>query len=70
VLEVLKTYARTQSIPIVAVTANAMPRSNALGGTTGLADYLTKPLDAERFLATVDRWLDKGRQSSPNWPVI
>ncbi len=62
VLEVLKTYARTKSIPIIAVTANAAPRSNSLGGAAGLADYLTKPLDAEKFLATVDRWLEKGRQ--------
>jgi CheY-like chemotaxis protein len=66
VAEVLKTYARTKSIPIIAVTANAAPRSNALGGTTGLADYLTKPLDAEKFLSTVDRWLDKSGVSSPN----
>ena len=61
VLEVLKTYARTQSIPIIAVTGNATPRSDALGGSSGLADYLTKPLDAEKFLATVDYWLDKGK---------
>ncbi len=66
VAEVLKTYARTKSIPIIAVTANAAPRSNALGGTTGLADYLTKPLDAEKFLSTVDRWLDKSGVSSPS----
>jgi PAS domain S-box-containing protein len=70
VLEVLKTYARTKSIPIIAVTANAVPRSNALGGTTGLADYLTKPLEAEKFLATVDRWLEKGRTKNDDWPVI
>ena len=66
VMEVLKTYARTKSIPIIAVTANASPRSVALGGSTGLAGYLTKPLDAEMFLATVDHWLDKGRGNSPH----
>ena len=65
VAEVLKTYARTRSIPIIAVTANAAPRSDALGGTTGLADYLTKPLDTEKFLATVDRWLDQ-RNAAPD----
>ena len=57
VLEVLKTYARTKSIPIIAVTGNATPRSVSLGGSTGLAGYLTKPLDAEMFLDTVDHWL-------------
>ena len=61
VMEVLKTYARTRSIPIIAVTANATPRNSAMGGTSGLVDYLTKPLNAEKFLAAVDRCLDKGR---------
>ena len=66
VLEVLKTYARTKSIPIIAVTANAVPRAAARGGTTGLADYLTKPLDVGKFLATVDYWLAKGQHDSPD----
>ena len=64
VLEVLKTYARTKSIPIIAVTANAVPRPAARGGTTGLADYLTKPLEVGKFLATVDYWLEKGQHDS------
>ena len=70
VMEVLKTYARTKAIPIIAVTGNAAPRSSALGGATGLADYLTKPLDAEKFLATVDRWLEKGRGESGASDVV
>ena len=64
VMEVLKTYARTKSIPIIAVTANATPRDISLGGSSGLADYLTKPLEVDRFLTTVDRWLEKGRNDS------
>ena len=59
VLEVLKTYERTKHIPVIAVTANATPRDIALGGNTGLVDYLTKPLDIKNFLATIDRWLVK-----------
>ena len=61
VLDVLKTYERTKSIPIIAVTANATPRDIAQGGTVGLADYLTKPLDVGKFLATVDFWLEKSQ---------
>jgi PAS domain S-box-containing protein len=68
VMEVLKTYARTKSIPIIAVTANATPRDISLGGATGLADYLTKPLQVDHFLATVDRWLEKGRAKNDDWP--
>ena len=61
VMEVLKTYARTKSIPIIAVTANATPRDISLGGSSGLAAYLTKPLEVDKFLTTVDRWLEKSR---------
>jgi PAS domain S-box-containing protein len=57
VLEVLKSYARTKSIPIIAVTANAIPRDIEKGGTAGLEEYLTKPLDVSKFLAAVDRCL-------------
>ena len=57
VLEVLKNYARTASIPIIAVTANAIPRDVEKGGTSGLAGYLTKPLDVGKFLAAVDQCL-------------
>ena len=60
VLEVLRNYARTASIPIIAVTANAIPRDIEKGGTVGLADYLTKPLDVGKFLAAVDRALAGG----------
>ena len=57
VLEVLKSYANTRSIPVVAVTANAMPRDIEKGLAQGLDDYLTKPLDVSKFLETVDRFL-------------
>ncbi len=61
VLEVLKTYSITKSIPIIAVTANAAPKDIQLGGDEGLVDYFTKPLEAKKFLSTVDHWLEKGR---------
>ena len=57
VLDVLKTYSRTKNIPIVAVTANAIPRDIEKGGTAGLDAYLTKPLDVRTFLDTVDKYL-------------
>ena len=63
VLEVLKNYERTKYIPVIAVTANATPDDIALGKTTGLADYLTKPLNIKKFLATVDLWLAKQAQA-------
>jgi PAS domain S-box-containing protein len=57
VLEVFKADARLKTIPVVAVTANAMTRDIERGKTAGFTDYLTKPLDVARFHAVVDACL-------------
>jgi CheY-like chemotaxis protein/two-component sensor histidine kinase len=57
VLEVFKSEAALQAIPVVAVTANAMLHDIRRGKAAGFADYLTKPLDVPEFLETVDRHL-------------
>jgi PAS domain S-box-containing protein len=54
VLEVFKAEASLKAIPVVAITANAMPRDIKRGKAAGFADYLTKPLDVARFLAVLD----------------
>ncbi len=41
-------------IPVIAVTANAMPRDVERGRRAGFVDYLTKPLDIAGFLRAVD----------------
>lgn len=43
--------------PVVAVSANAMPRDLEKANAAGFADYLVKPLDVPRFYATLDRFL-------------
>ncbi|MDP1928865.1 MAG: ATP-binding protein [Thiobacillus sp.] len=59
VLRRLKAHAITRDIPVVAVTANAMPRDIERGKAAGFAEYLTKPLDVGRFLKVVDDCLDQ-----------
>jgi PAS domain S-box-containing protein len=54
VMKVLKANASLRVIPIVAVTANAMPRDIERGKTAGFADYLTKPLDVGQLQAVID----------------
>jgi CheY-like chemotaxis protein len=49
-----------RDIPVVAITANAMPRDIEAGKTAGFVDYLTKPLDIRRFIETVERLLPSG----------
>lgn len=54
VLRRLRADPRTQDIPVVAVSANAMTADLARGRAAGFADYLTKPLDIGRLLALLD----------------
>jgi len=53
VLRTIKADPTTMDIPAIAVTAAAMPRDIAKGKAAGFADYVTKPLDIEKFQATL-----------------
>jgi hypothetical protein len=60
VLEIFKSDALLKNIPVVAVTANAMPRDIERGQAAGFTDYLTKPLDVPGFHTLIDRLLGRG----------
>ncbi len=57
VLNKLRSNSALNEIPVVAVTANAMPKSIARGKQAGFDEYLTKPLDVAKFNETIDRLL-------------
>ncbi|MEQ8801196.1 MAG: response regulator, partial [Haliea sp.] len=65
VLRILRTEERLQSVPIIALSANALPRDIDRGRQAGFADYITKPLQIDYFLKVLDRHLDAGRVSEP-----
>ncbi len=44
-------------VPVVAVSANAMPEDRARAAAAGFAEYVTKPVDLPELLAMVDRML-------------
>jgi len=44
-------------VPVIAVSANAMPADLARGRSHDFAAYLTKPLDVGRLLQTLNAWL-------------
>jgi CheY-like chemotaxis protein len=44
-------------LPIVALTADALPADVEKSRAVGIDDYLTKPLTVERLAAVVERWL-------------
>jgi signal transduction histidine kinase/CheY-like chemotaxis protein len=57
-LEALRRAEATRSIPVVVVSASAMPSDVERVQTMGTARYLTKPLDIRVFLETMDSILD------------
>ena len=57
VLKVLQADARVKSTPVIAITANAMPRDIERGLAAGFADYITKPIHVKHFIHIVDHLL-------------
>jgi CheY-like chemotaxis protein len=54
VLEILHADLRTAGIPVVALSANAMPRDIEKGMEAGFFRYLTKPIRVSEFMDTLD----------------
>jgi CheY-like chemotaxis protein len=44
-------------LPIIAVTARAMPGDREKSLAAGANDYVTKPVDTDELLACMERWL-------------
>jgi len=59
VMKCLREDPATHDIPVVAISANAMPKDLARGKAAGFVDYLTKPLDIDQLLRTVQQVLER-----------
>jgi CheY-like chemotaxis protein len=57
VLAHLKENSKTSHIPVIAVSANAMPDDIKRGKNSGFRDYLTKPIDVDQFYSAIDQTL-------------
>jgi PAS domain S-box-containing protein len=58
VLKILREYPETARIPVLAISANAMPRDIAKGLKAGFFRYLTKPIKVHEFMEALDRALE------------
>ena len=57
-LKILREDSATASIPIVALSANAMPRDIEKGLEAGFFRYLTKPIKVKEFMETLNAALE------------
>jgi CheY-like chemotaxis protein len=48
---------RWPDLPIVALTANAMPEERERCRAAGMSDYLSKPFRREELAALLDQWV-------------
>jgi CheY-like chemotaxis protein len=57
-LKILREDPATMHIPVVALSANAMPRDIATGLNVGFFRYLTKPIEVNAFMDTLNEALE------------
>ena len=57
VLKRLRELDETRDIPVIAISANAMPRDIEKGMNAGFMEYITKPINVVDFLDAVKRVL-------------
>lgn len=69
-LQILAKGATTASIPIIALSANAIPSDIAKGLEAGFFRYLTKPIKITEFMDTLDVALRFTQHSIAQAPVI
>jgi signal transduction histidine kinase len=56
----------TANIPVIALTANAMPDAITQGMNAGFFRYLTKPIEVAKLLEAVDSALEVSKAQAPN----
>ena len=57
VLAMLQVDEKTKAIPVVIISADAMPKQLEKLLNAGARSFLTKPLDVPLFLMEVDKWI-------------
>lgn len=56
---------RDPGIPVLALTANALPEYRQQCLEAGFDDFLTKPIDVKAFAAKLQRWLPNSAEAAP-----
>jgi CheY-like chemotaxis protein len=54
----IKGNPKTAFIPLIALTAHALPSDRQRAMDAGCDDYITKPMDLEELLEAIRRWIN------------
>ena len=63
-LNILRSDPATASIPVIALSANAMPREIEKGRKAGFFRYITKPIKVNEFMAALEEALEYAHRDS------
>jgi signal transduction histidine kinase/CheY-like chemotaxis protein len=67
--EIGSDYART--VPIIALTANALIGNDKMFLENGFQDYLTKPIDMAKLDIILNKWVrNREKEESPTWTAL
>jgi CheY-like chemotaxis protein len=55
----IRSDARISKVPIIALTANAMPEDRLRCLEAGADDYIAKPIDVDRLVSLCRVWIPK-----------
>ncbi|MBK8619366.1 MAG: response regulator [Anaerolineales bacterium] len=55
----IKKDERTSSIPLLTLTAHALPGDRQRAMDAGSDEYITKPMDLEDLVKSVDHWINR-----------
>ncbi|MBQ5950296.1 hybrid sensor histidine kinase/response regulator [Massilia sp. ST3] len=57
----IRRHPRLRELPIVAMTAHALPSDRAKSLAAGMNDHVTKPIDPDLLFCTLLKWIDPAR---------
>ncbi len=60
----IRAIPRFSTLPIIAMTANAMVGDRELARASGMNDYVSKPIEPDHLIAVVRKWVSKATTGS------